>query len=133
MWGLVLAGISSYMDAENAEDEVKTKGKYDIKTMRARGDEDRRTSFYQAVLDDWRERKAKSDKVKGYGRWTNYAKANQGQFNLGNRPALSNMLAQNTAPVYTDPGAMPTPEALNGDKPNYGALSNFRTRTPPRG
>ena len=109
-YGWVLAGISNYLGkkSERKQNEDERRARKD--EIAVDGDEDRKTAFYQALVEDWKGQKDKFRKGSGLDNYLSYAKSQGGYTNQ----SLNKMMNFNSPNQIKDPGAMPIPSALMG-------------------
>lgn len=108
MWGTILAGIASYLsnkgDRENA-------GRADKEVTKEKGKQDRITSMYEAMLQDYYRRKIRYEKKKGLDNYKAF-----GATQTTKRAAVGALAAFQSPNQIQDPGAIPTPYDLDKGK-----------------
>lgn len=121
-WSLVLEGISSYISGRKEEKRQKEQDKLTREQLRIRGDEDRRTSLYEAMLADYYTQKAKYQKAQGLANYTSFARSQGGYKN----PQANSLMNYNSPNQVQNPGnAPPDPQALFG-QPEGSASRGWR-------
>lgn len=109
-YGWVLAGISNYLGKKSERKQAEDDRRARKDEIAVDGDEDRKTVFYQGLLEDWKGQKDKFRKGQGLDNYLTYAKEQGGYTS----PNLNKMMNFNSPNQIKDPGSMPTPAALMG-------------------
>ena len=109
-YGWILAGISSYLSKRDERKANKDMTRARKDEIAVGGDEDRKTRFYEALVEDWKGQKDKFRKGQGLDNYLSYAKEQGGGFS----PSLNKMMNYTSPNQIKDPGSMPTPAALMG-------------------